>query len=300
LEKYLRENTVSLFIINDPCNPTGVKFTRQEIIEIAQVFMKPEFSNILIVLDDVYYELIYSNEKTFLQVIEEEGWLSSFKPRLLIFFSMSKIIAGNPGLRFGYIYSPDMEINGTIQEIGDKFGVMMADQTTAVSNIVEYIGIQLVKAKVGRGNAEWVKLQKNWDKNTFNTYKNNVQLGISLFNSPQSHLPFVTPPTGAFFGLISGKKLIGKKVPNSIKLADGKIIDDIPTKILTTKFETDIHIAYYFLHVGDVVTVPASGCAMDPSLGYIRVSFTNTEANLKLAFERLNYITEVILKYNQS
>jgi len=261
--------------------------------------MKPEFSHILIILDDVYYELIYSNEKTFLHVIQEEGWLSSLKSRLILLFSMSKIMAGNPGLRFGFVYSPDMEINGTIQHIGEKFGVMMGDQTSSVSSVVQYVGRNIIKAKLGKGDAEWVKLQKKWDENIYNVYKTSVQLGISLFNSPESHFPMLIKPGGAFFGLVSGKKLIGKKVPDSIKWPDGRIIQDIHTKINTTQFHSDLDLSYFFLHAGEVVTVPASGCFLEPSLGFIRLSFANTEANLKEALQILNYVAKDILKNNE-
>jgi aspartate/methionine/tyrosine aminotransferase len=114
LEKHLRESKVSLFILNDPCNPSGVKLTRQEILDIAQVFLKPEFSHIILLLDEVYRELIFSEDKdTFLSVVD---W-KLFKSRCFIVLSLSKTLAGAPGMRLGIVYAPDMEINGKTEEM---------------------------------------------------------------------------------------------------------------------------------------------------------------------------------------
>jgi len=213
---------------------------------------------------------------------------------------MSKIMAGNPGLRFGVIYAPDMELNGKVEKIGIKFGVLMSDGSTSVCNSVQYVGRKIIKTKIGKGNADWIKIQKTWEEGIYKVYSSVVQLGITLFDSPESHFTLVVKPCGAFFGLISGRKLLGKKVPESIKWPDGRIAQDLPTKIDATHFSTDLHIAYFILLAADIVTVPSSGFFLDPGLGYLRVSFAIDESDLKEAFHRLNYAAEAILKYENT
>jgi aspartate/methionine/tyrosine aminotransferase len=61
-EQTLRENPdIGLLILNDPVNPSGVKLSKEELIEIGEVLTKPEFSNIFILIDDTYHELCYGD-----------------------------------------------------------------------------------------------------------------------------------------------------------------------------------------------------------------------------------------------
>jgi len=254
--------------------------------------MKPEFRHIIIVLDDVYHELVYSDDREFfLDVVDYE----EFKSRVCVILSFSKVLAGNPGLRFGILYAPNMEIDGKIENIGTKFGVLMADSSTAVCNANQYVGEKIIHAKVGKGNPEWIKIQKEWETNCQKVYNSVVKLGISLFND-DTHFPLVVKPYGAFFGLISGRKLLGKKVPETIKLQDGRTVSDLPKKIQTSIFQTDVQIAYFLLYAAEVVTVPASGFFIEPEAGYLRISFAISEDNLKEAFQRLNSTADEVLK----
>ncbi len=43
---------------------------------------------------------------------------------------------------------------------------------------------------------------------------------------------------GAFFGVVSGKELIGKPVPDTAKTLDGTIVQDVQKKVGTSVFET--------------------------------------------------------------
>jgi aspartate/methionine/tyrosine aminotransferase len=56
----LRANPhIALLIFNDPVNPSGVKFSREELLEIGSVLDQPEFRHIFILIDDTYHELCY-------------------------------------------------------------------------------------------------------------------------------------------------------------------------------------------------------------------------------------------------
>ena len=56
LEKMITEKT-KLFIINSPSNPTGLTYTKAEMLEICRVLEKHE--HVLILSDDIYEKLIY-------------------------------------------------------------------------------------------------------------------------------------------------------------------------------------------------------------------------------------------------
>jgi len=297
LEKYLREHSVSLFILNDPCNPSGVKLTRQELLDIAQVFLKPEFSHIIIILDEVYRELIFSEDKdTFLNVISTDWEL--FKSRCFIVLSLSKTIAGVPAMRVGLVCAPDMLINGKMEQMGSVLGILMTDGTTGVPTITQYITTKIINAKLGTGNPEWVKIYKNWERNAYQTYDTSVKLGIKLFGS-DSHLPLVVKPSGGFFGVISARKIIGKKVPDVVKLIDGRTVDNLPQKLNTTHFKTDTHIGFYMLYAAEVVIIPASGFSLDPTEGYSRISFAVSKPSLEEASKRLNHAIESVLNQDE-
>lgn len=64
MEKALLENpTMNLIVLNDPCNPTGVKYPVELLEEIAKLLMKPEFSHVMIASDETYHELVYGDNQ---------------------------------------------------------------------------------------------------------------------------------------------------------------------------------------------------------------------------------------------
>ncbi|WP_010095864.1 pyridoxal phosphate-dependent aminotransferase [Ornithinibacillus scapharcae] len=59
LEESISEKTKAV-IINSPSNPTGMMYTKEELFEIAEVCLK---HNILIISDEIYEKLIYTDDK---------------------------------------------------------------------------------------------------------------------------------------------------------------------------------------------------------------------------------------------
>jgi len=283
LEETLSQNSnISLLILNDPCNPSGIKLTRDELIGIGKILAKPEYQGIVIISDETYHDLIYSDEKDlFLSVVD----LSSFKSRTCIVLSLAKGLAGCPGLRFGVAYTPDMVINGKKEQIGTKLGTLMLDSTCSVSSSVQYVGQKILKAKIGKGKTSWINIHKEWEQKIYNIYENAIKVGVSVF-SKESKFPLIVNPEGAFFGIISGKNLLGKRVPHTVTLLDGRTVTDLVAKV-GTLFTTDVQIANFLLYAAEVVTVPVSGFDFDETCGLLRISFAVSEEGLKEAARRL-------------
>lgn len=96
LEKAITKNTKAV-IINSPCNPTGVVFSEGTIKSVADLLNRKqkEFSsNIFIIADEPYRELVYNNI--------EVPFIPNFYDNTILCYSFSKSLS-LPGERIGYI-----------------------------------------------------------------------------------------------------------------------------------------------------------------------------------------------------
>lgn len=85
-------------ILNNPSNPTGMMYSRQELEAIAQVCVEKD---IYVISDEIYYRLAYDNrEFTSLAAISPE-----IKERTLLVNGVSKSYAMT-GWRIGYVAAP--------------------------------------------------------------------------------------------------------------------------------------------------------------------------------------------------
>ena len=85
-------------ILNNPCNPTGMVYSKKELEAIAQVCVEKD---IYVISDEIYYSLIYDGEEfTSLAAISPE-----IKERTLLVNGVSKSYAMT-GWRIGYVAAP--------------------------------------------------------------------------------------------------------------------------------------------------------------------------------------------------
>jgi len=87
---------VKAMMINYPCNPTGVSYTKKELTEISKVVKK---NNLIVVSDEVYDELTYDFEHTAL------ASLGGMKERVVYLNGFSKAYAMT-GFRIGWACGP--------------------------------------------------------------------------------------------------------------------------------------------------------------------------------------------------
>jgi aminotransferase len=96
LEAALKKGTKAM-ILNYPCNPTGVSYTRQELLAIAAFAKK---NDLLVISDEIYDELTYDFEHTPLAT------LPGMKERVIYLNGFSKAYAMT-GFRLGWASGPE-------------------------------------------------------------------------------------------------------------------------------------------------------------------------------------------------
>ena len=98
-EKKINSKTKAILLCN-PCNPTGYVYTKEEIINIANLAKK---NDLFIVVDEVYREFIYTDTKHF-SILEDE----KFSENAILIDSTSKRYS-LCGARIGFIVSKNSE-----------------------------------------------------------------------------------------------------------------------------------------------------------------------------------------------
>lgn len=93
LDKKCNKKTKAI-LINYPCNPTGVSYTKKELKDLSKVILK---HNLLVMSDEVYDELTYDYKHTPLATLG-----SKIKERVIYFNGFSKAFAMT-GFRVGYV-----------------------------------------------------------------------------------------------------------------------------------------------------------------------------------------------------
>ena len=96
LKSAINEHTKAI-VINSPCNPSGVVFSKETIIELSRVLKEAEIKYghpIFLVSDEPYRELVYDNI--------EVPFVPNFYSNTIVCYSFSKSLS-IPGERIGYI-----------------------------------------------------------------------------------------------------------------------------------------------------------------------------------------------------
>lgn len=94
-KRALTDKTKAIILCN-PNNPTGTIFSKEQLIQLAEVAKK---YGLYLLVDEVYRDFIY-NDATFFSISE----IPEFKDRVIRFFSFSKLYAMT-GWRIGYLHS---------------------------------------------------------------------------------------------------------------------------------------------------------------------------------------------------
>jgi aspartate aminotransferase len=196
LEKLITNKT-KWFILNSPANPTGMCYSRSELIELVKVLNKHKHVNIL--TDDIYEHIIYQDEKggndsKFINILEIDN---SLKDRTIVINGVSKAYAMT-GWRIGYAAAPK-ELIKAIQKI-------QSQSTTNPSSISQ---VAAVEALNGDQSFISVRAQEFKKRRDFIVKALNNIKGLSCVN-----------PQGAFYVFPNCKKVMNKKT------LSGKIIKD--------------------------------------------------------------------------
>lgn len=94
-----------LLVFNSPSNPTGVSYSKEELIELGKVLV--EFPDVLIVTDDIYEHILWGQDK-FINIVNA---CPELYDRTIVVNGVSKAYSMT-GWRIGYVGGPESIIKG--------------------------------------------------------------------------------------------------------------------------------------------------------------------------------------------
>jgi len=187
LEKAITKKT-KWFILNSPGNPTGMCYSRSELLDISKVLKK--YSDVYILSDDIYEHIFYevdnrSNDDKFVNILEVAEEL---KNRTVIVNGVSKSYAMT-GWRIGY--------GAASKEIIQAISKLQSQSTTNPSYISQAAAVEALLGKQSfiKERSSEFKKRRDYVVRELNSIK-----GLSCVN-----------PKGAFYVFPSCKNAMGKK-----------------------------------------------------------------------------------------
>lgn len=169
-------------ILNNPCNPTGMMYSRKELEAIAKVCVD---NDLYVLSDEIYYSLTYDNEQfTSLAALGED-----IKARTLLINGVSKSYAMT-GWRIGYIAAP--------ANITKVIGNYLGHCTGSPSAISQKAALAALTAPQDQVEAMRQAFEERRD---YMVQRMNQIEGISCIK-----------PEGAFYVMMNVEKVVGKEL----------------------------------------------------------------------------------------
>ncbi|QQK07613.1 pyridoxal phosphate-dependent aminotransferase [Miniphocaeibacter halophilus] len=203
LDKYLT-NKSKVLIINNPSNPTGAVYSKNELMDIANWALK---NKIFIISDEIYERLNF---------VSQHHSIASFNKQIknitITIGGFSKSYAMT-GWRLGYCAA-----NGDLVKLMNK---IQSHATSCANSIAQYAGYIALKE------------EQNEIEDMITQFKNRSNLVYNLIND--SGTLDMIKPQGAFYGFINIKYFIGKKY-NDLEIKNASDL----ANILLDKFQVAI------------------------------------------------------------
>ena len=179
-------------ILNNPCNPTGMMYSRSELEGIAKVCVD---NDLYVLSDEIYYSLTYDNEQfTSLAALGEE-----IKARTLLINGVSKSYAMT-GWRIGYIAAP--------ANITKVIGNYLGHCTGSPSAISQKAAMAALTAP--QDQVETMR-QAFEERRNYMVQRMNQIEGISCIK-----------PEGAFYVMMNVEKIVGKELFGQVIHSDNE------------------------------------------------------------------------------
>jgi aspartate aminotransferase len=202
-------------IFNQPSNPTGACYTREQLKALTDVLMK--HPQVWVLTDDMYEHLVYGGFK-FSTIAEVEPRLYE---RTLTMNGVSKSYAMT-GWRIGYCAGPEPLIKAMAK--------LQSQSVSSASSVSQWASVEALN-----GTQDFIpKFQKAFEERR--------DLVVSMLN--QAHGIECPKPEGAFYVYPSVRKLIGKSAPS------GKTIEsdeDFAAELLEAEGVAVVHGAAFGL-----------------------------------------------------
>jgi aspartate aminotransferase len=190
-----------VFLFNNPSNPTGMVYTRDEIVALAEVLVKhPET---WIITDDIYNRLVFDGigYHNFVQVKPE------LRARTFIMDSLSKTY-GMPGWRVGFVAGPEAGVKALV--------TLNSNHITCLPEITEVAAIAALTGSQDVPTAKREDFSRRRDEVV------SALLAIPGVKCPR--------PQGAFYAfpdisVAFGKSHKGRKIANDVDLCKALLED---------------------------------------------------------------------------
>jgi aspartate aminotransferase len=230
LDKAITPKTKWL-IFNQPSNPTGACYTREQLKALTDVLMK--HPHVWVLTDDMYEHLVYGGFK-FTTILEVEPGLYD---RTLTMNGVSKAYAMT-GWRIGYCAGPEDLIKAMAK--------LQSQSATNATSISQWAAVEALN-----GPQDFIpKFQKIFEERR--------DLVVSMLN--QATGIECPKPEGAFYVYPSIRKLIGKKTPSGKVIAtDG----DFAGELLETTGVAVVHGAAFGLSPFFRISYATSNAALE-------------------------------------
>ena len=131
LKKHINANT-KMFILNNPSNPTGEIYTKDELLAFAKVL---EGTDIVVLSDEIYEKLSYDVEFVSFASLRKDAY-----DRTVTINGLSKC-AAMPGWRFGYSASGNKELNKVMKNLQGQC-------TSNINTIVQHAAISALRGDI--------------------------------------------------------------------------------------------------------------------------------------------------------
>ncbi|HEY5338758.1 MAG TPA: pyridoxal phosphate-dependent aminotransferase [Rhizomicrobium sp.] len=214
LERAITPKTKWL-IFNQPSNPTGACYSREQLKALTDVLMK--HPQVWVLTDDMYEHLVYGGFK-FHTVAQVEPRLYE---RTLTMNGVSKAYAMT-GWRIGYCAGPEPLIKAMAK--------LQSQSVSGAASISQWASVEALN-----GTQDFIpKFQKIFEERR--------DLVVSMLN--QAHGIECPKPEGAFYVYPSVRKLIGKTAPSGKKIETD---EDFASELLETEGVAIVHGAAFGL-----------------------------------------------------
>jgi aspartate aminotransferase len=207
LDKALASNP-KVFLFNNPSNPTGMVYTKDEIAALAEVLVK--HPDTWIIADDIYNRLVFDGIG-YHNVVQ-------FKPELrertFIMDSLSKTY-GMPGWRVGFVAGPEAGIKGLV--------TLNSNHITCLPEITEVAAIAALTGPQAIPSTKRDEFSKRRDDVV------NALLKIPGVKCPRPQGAFYAfPDISVAFGKSHNGKPIGNDVDFCKALLEDKFVATVP------------------------------------------------------------------------
>ncbi|MGQ3891200.1 aminotransferase class I/II-fold pyridoxal phosphate-dependent enzyme [Legionella sp. CNM-4043-24] len=238
-------------LICNPSNPLGTVINEEELLNIAEVLRK--YPDMHIILDEAYAEMCYAEMPSLLKMAPD------LKERIIMMRSATKGLSA-AGERMALLMSFDAKISS---ELLTK-NISLMGHAPRSSQIVYARTMAVFGSDEREKRLDFYRKKVDY-----------VSMRLKAMGATMPDSNYKTEAT--FYVLTDLSDLFGLDLPEDSKRALGK----------TGAVHTDEELAYYLLFKDKIMTAPLSYFGMKGNKGYMRITCSSEESELKEMMDRL-------------